>query len=132
MGLILAGWGAFWPFDGFPGRISTPSGARRGAQAAVRPRRGRPGPIGTRRGDLCAAAGSVGRQGGICRSAGGGWGRRGRGSHGARGGSAPRVLALGSQRPHAGAGGPHATAEARRGSLGLHQGGLYPLVAALG
>jgi hypothetical protein len=54
------------PIGGFPRRTSTPSGARRGPWAAARPRRGRPGPVGARRGDLCVAVRAVGRQRAIC------------------------------------------------------------------
>ena len=62
--------GPFCPFFGRFGRpmrrTSTPSGARRGPWAAARPWRGRPGPVGGRRGDLCVAVGAVGRQRAIC------------------------------------------------------------------
>jgi hypothetical protein len=62
-GPILAGFGRFWR----PARrTSTPGGAWRGPWAAALPRRGSPGPAGVRWCDLRAAAGPVGRQGGVC------------------------------------------------------------------
>jgi hypothetical protein len=47
-------------------RTSTPSGNRRGPCAAAGPQRGKPGPVGVRWGDVCAAVGAVGRQRAIC------------------------------------------------------------------